>query len=500
MNENKNIEDFFKENFKDVNVNPNNNVWKGVKSNLWFSDIQNLFYNYTIQPANNVWRIIALKLWFKEFIVFSPKTFNVYYLSSIVIISTFLFAGLNNKLHQITTYTNNLNQVFNNKNISNKEIITYNTNNRISEHNLNYNIENNKNKINSINDNSLFVNKLNKSNNTILHSVTNNTIRKNNFEPIIDESENITNEVTTRDYSLLSFIEKQSIAFKNKFNDDSVFKNRPINEYNIKKWHWSVESYLMPLFNSSNYKINETEFSNFHKNDIGKSTNEKTLSGGILVETKHLNFSFQTGLSYTNLTDKPNYQYLSFRKDSILVTQINHGGHYNYFDVNILNLDSLLLDDDSVYFTIHDSIFIATIDTILTYQTTILKTLEHKKTYNSYSYVELPLIAGYTFSQGKISLTLRAGIIAGILTKTSGYLPSPYSEFGTINVENNSTRKIMYSGITGIEAEYDASKRISIIFSPIYRFNLSSVFKNNYIIDERFKSLGFKLDIKYKLK
>ncbi len=499
MNGNKNFENFFKENLNNLNIKPNSNVWKGVKSNLWYSDIQNLFYSYTIQPASNVWRIIAFKLWFKGFMVFSPKTFNIYYFSSLIIATSLLFTSLNNKTNNKLLNVKNDSNIIENNSDSLLIGNVYNNNSARPISNFIENKEQKNDNKNISDENSLIVSNLNKTNVFVYQNKTNNKHSKVALEPIIDNNEITNNEIPARDYSLLPFMVKQSIMFDNKYNNDSAFINRPINEYNPKKWYWSIEGYLMPVFNSSTYLVSKPEFSNFYKNIDGKSINVKTLTGGILVEAKHLNFSFQTGIFYSKLADKPNYQYLSFRRDSILVTQINHGGYYNYFDISILNLDTLLLTGHCVYITIHDSEFVATTDTVLKHQLSIIKTTDHKRTFNSYSYIEIPFIAGYTFSQGKINLTLRAGIIAGILTNSLGSLPSPYSEYGTVEVDAKTNRKLLLSGIAGIEVAYDVSKRVSIIASPIYRFNLTSVYNKNYIVDERFKSIGIKLGIKYKL-
>ena len=41
MSENQNIEDLFKRNLNNLNVEPTSKVWEGVNSNLWYSNIQN---------------------------------------------------------------------------------------------------------------------------------------------------------------------------------------------------------------------------------------------------------------------------------------------------------------------------------------------------------------------------------------------------------------------------------------------------------------------------
>ncbi|MBI5540466.1 MAG: hypothetical protein HY951_10440 [Bacteroidia bacterium] len=499
MSGKQNIEDLFKNNFDNLNVEPTQKVWEGVNSNLWYSNIQNAFYNYTVQPTSKAWRKIAFRLWFKDFIVFSPLSFNVYYLSAILVVcSTLIFTSYNysdkdflftNSPIEKNTKTNTIN---NSNTLTEVSIIHNSVNAKVSNPNTTNNEE------------VIIVKELNKKNQTAVKKEkfnnTNNLINNkvSVHEPIIDNDELFT-ELHVRDYSgLLKMLHRNPKLIPESFSDSSL-KSRLEFDFNNKKWHWSVEGFVTPMFGSSTYKINDSEINSFSKNYGGSKAN-LTLSGGLLVQAKHLNFSFQTGFSYTRLTDKPDYKYLNTKYFTSIVTEIIPDYDYNYFEIEVLNLDSLLLNGDSVWITIQDSTLITTFDTITKPQVIQKNTIDHKKTINTFSYFEIPLIAGYTISQGKLNFTLRGGIITGILTSVSGNLPSPYSEVGTINVKNKTTRKIMFSGIVGIEAAYDASKNISIIAAPVYRFNLLSLYKKDNIINQRFNNLGIKLGIRYNFK
>ncbi|PIP54793.1 MAG: hypothetical protein COX07_03405 [Bacteroidetes bacterium CG23_combo_of_CG06-09_8_20_14_all_32_9] len=494
MNDIKNIEDIFKDNFKNLNIKPTEKVWKGVSSNLWYSDIQNIFYNYTLQPASSVWHKIALKLWFRNFLIFSPKTINIYYLSVILIICSALFFAVyqntvdskkvaNSDLHsKVTGLSEDSSGYLTASSVIHSTVIDSSENNYVKSGNNEVNLGNALNTGNRIK-NTVAT----KINNIILH------------EPLLAD-EDIINELLTYDNSILLRMNQCPVNINIESFGDTTFENRLVNEYNSKKWYWSAESFVMPLFNTSSYKVSDNEYQCFDKNHSGSSITVPTLSGGLLVQAKHLNFSFQTGLSYGTFTDKPDYQYAGFHFDTTMITQIVNGGYYNYFEIHILNLDSLLLTGNHVYIIIHDSLFISTADTINQQQVNVIKTIEHKRTLNTYSYIEIPLIAGYTFSNGRVNFTLRSGIIAGLLTSASGNLPSPYSEFGTTEVIQKSTCKFMLSGFAGIEAAFDATKHISIIAAPVYRINLFSIYKKKYIAEQRFRSFGVKLGIKYNFK
>jgi hypothetical protein len=491
MSSNQNIEDLFKSNLNNLNVEPTSKVWEGVNSNLWYSNIQNLFYNYTVQPTSNAWRKIALRLWFRDFIVFSPKTFNVYYLTTILFISSTI----------LLSYYNNTSFIK-----SQKSINVSDDSNKLSESTLihslingNYNNTNNEEK----NKEDLIVSALNnniqnrKPIKILLNEGNNENINTSIHEPILINEELLSEFLLRDNFSLIKMISHYD-TLKPEFISETTFNNRSENEYYKKYWHLSAEAFIMPLFGNSQYKTHNNELKSFN-NNYGGSVSTLTLSGGILIQAKHLNFSFQTGLLYSQLTDKPDYKFLSSKYHTSMVTQIIPDYNYNYFEEEILNLDSLLLTGDSVWIKIIDSTLITTYDTITKPQTIQTNTIDHKRTLNKFTYIEIPLIAGYTFRQGQLNFTLRGGVIAGILTTVSGYLPSPYSEVGTIDIKRNTTRKIMLSGIASIEAAYDATKHISFIAAPIYRFNLFSLFNKDNIVNQRFNNYGVKLGIRYNL-
>ena len=108
-----NIEDLFKITSKTLKLLLIKKVWKGVQSNLWYSDIQNIFRNYTLQPANRVWRGIVFRLWFKSFITYSPATLNVYNTLLVIFAGLSIYFVLNNTGLNNNTIKNQVNLVSN---------------------------------------------------------------------------------------------------------------------------------------------------------------------------------------------------------------------------------------------------------------------------------------------------------------------------------------------------------------------------------------------------
>ena len=487
-----NLEDIFKNNFEDLNVEPNEKLWKDIKSNLWYSDIQNAFRNFTLQPAGSVWRAIAFRLWFKQFLIYSPATFNVYYLFSIFFIGFSSFYFYNESFEDVPIINDSIKQ---------NTVVLESQNSVLPDREV---FRNKEEKINSIENNT-------ENNNTILavlnnnkevniHSEKNNQNEKNSIvrEPLLinEEPEEIND---FRDYSNLIRLK----PYQTSLNSDlkiSELQKRDLYNFKNRKLQWSIEGYLTAVNERAIYNVNNNEHPEFALNYKAENPSN-SFSGGLLLEAKYKRLSLQTGLSVSKFIDRPSYQTADYIIDTSLVTQIIPGGFYNYFSIPILDLDTYLATGDSVFIMVLDSTFIPQNDTITVQQITAQKFVHYKRTANSYYYVELPLMAGYTFMFGNVHITMRGGIVAGLLTYSEGSIPSPYSEQGTTDIiQDTHCRKLVMSGIGGLEIGYDVTPRISVVTSPIYRFNLNSVLNRNYIVDQRFNSFGLKFGVKYHLR
>ena len=500
MSDLKNLEDIFKDNLHDFHVSPTDKVWKGIKSNLWYSDIQNVFRNFSFQPTNSVWRAIAFRLWLKQFLTYSPATFNVYYLFSVVLIgfSSFYFYNQSYDFNQKTIFDETLKQgdvVSEINTYSSRRYNDFKADNSMSSEN-----DNQENDVKTTQD---IIN--NKPQNVVKKIDFNNEISDQNSnealvihkEPQLIENENNDDE-EIRDYSSFPFINSLGLALKPDFAAQDFFY-REIPVFKNRLLQWSLEGFILPMTEKASYKVDANEYPGFGVNYKAENPSN-SFSYGILAEAKKKRISVQTGLIYSNFIDRPNYQTSNYQIDTSMVTQIIPGGYYNYYTVLILDLDTYLATGNSVYINVLDSTFIPENDTLIVQQISARKFSEYKRTSNSYTYIELPLIAGYTLPFGKINLTLRSGVIAGLLTFSDGNIPSPYSEQGTAEIiQNTQCNKFVLSGMAGIEIGYNVSSRISIVTSPVYRFNLNSVLKSDYIVDQRFKSFGVKFGVKYHL-
>ncbi|HOZ29600.1 MAG TPA: hypothetical protein PLL66_01675 [Bacteroidales bacterium] len=88
MSSNKNIEDFFRSEFDNFEVNPSGKVWSGINKRLTIPRFnamyKNAFNGFKISPSEHIWRRVAAVIWLNKFIHFTPFSFNIYYLGIIV--------------------------------------------------------------------------------------------------------------------------------------------------------------------------------------------------------------------------------------------------------------------------------------------------------------------------------------------------------------------------------------------------------------------------------
>ena len=498
------LEDIFKDNLKDFNLDPTEKVWKGIKSNLWYSDIQNVFRNFSIQPANSVWRTIAFRLWFKKFITYSPATFNVYYVLSIAFIGISSYYFYNQAI--VPEYSPENTHVIQNSYSSQN-------NNLNSGRNINTaNAQGNQNFVSEESGTDDFVVAINNAKDIKNINADNVKVKKDNLvqeeknkisdvsrhkEPILI-SEEFEDKQEFRDISILKNLLSRSFRLESDLFEMELLK-REIPEFKNRILQWSLEGFILPMTERSKYTVNEAEFPGFGVN-YKEENPSNSFSGGLLVDAKYKKLSLQTGIMYSQFIDRPSYQTTNYIIDTNLVTQVVPGGYYNYFTIPILDLDTYLSTGDSVFIMVLDSNFISMNDTILVQQISAQKYTKYQRTANSYSYFEIPIVAGYSFEFGKVNLTLKGGVIAGILTLAEGNIPSPYSEQGTAEiVQATHTRRLVLSGMGSVELGYDVSSHISIVTSPVYRFNLNSVLKDDYIVDQKFRSFGVKFGVKYHL-
>lgn len=93
LNNEKDIEQFFKDRFENAEVSPSNDIWEKLEADINKRDVEGIyktaFQNATVEPAASIWRKISSTLAWRSFLTFKFNTFNIYYASLITAIVGF---------------------------------------------------------------------------------------------------------------------------------------------------------------------------------------------------------------------------------------------------------------------------------------------------------------------------------------------------------------------------------------------------------------------------
>lgn len=125
-----------------------------------------------------------------------------------------------------------------------------------------------------------------------------------------------------------------------------------------------------------------------------------------------------------------------------------------------------------------------------------LKTInQEQRTTTKISFIEIPILAGYQWQLGKLSIDASTGISFGIPIKNNGSLPSSNnSEFVSLENIKIAEPLINYVFQAGLSIPY--KERINVFVKPNIKYNLNSIYDDtNNSANQHFFSIGIKIGI-----
>jgi len=252
------------------------------------------------------------------------------------------------------------------------------------------------------------------------------------------------------------------------------------NPYDVKlKKHWlSVGLWVAPAYTMASFNADEgyDEYLQYREDHESPTI---SVSTGLDVRLNIRKWYIQTGLGYSEFRQNRNYN--------------------NSFKA----LDSLnsYYQTDTIWGWIYDPPN-AGDPIVLGYDTTFIPVYNTtNEGYNKWSYIEVPLIAGYKFKTGRFSLDVGTGFSFAFLLNANGNVPHLNQENRFVNLSdlNDEMNKYLFSYILQMGASYHITPEWSIHFSPFYKQNVNSVFNRNYPIDQKFRSIGINFGLKVDL-
>jgi len=215
----------------------------------------------------------------------------------------------------------------------------------------------------------------------------------------------------------------------------------------------------------------------------------------VALQEKHLRFvSGINYMKYNEIYHQP--------KTSQLVENSFGYEYYEYTDwVNdtawILDLEAWI-QGDTVYFGRVDSVLCNFSDStlvMLSDTTYIFDTLTYS---NQFTYVEIPLIGGYTFGTGKLMLTPQTGVILAFLNSASGKYPSSLEQSYAIN-NLYPLRQFTAKWYAGLNLRWYFANNFGVLAEPWFTADLLPLYSKNVDINRYNISYGIRLGISVRL-
>jgi len=250
--------------------------------------------------------------------------------------------------------------------------------------------------------------------------------------------------------------------------------------YDIKlKKNWvSIGLYVATAYTVSTLKADDG-YQDYLKYRKDHESPAISVCGGLNVRVNIGNGFIQTGLEYSEYRQYRNYNNSFQAFDSLnsyYRTDTIWGWVFDPPDVG----KPIILGYDTVFVPV--------------YNTT-------NEGYNRWQYLEIPLIGGYRFNKGRVGFEAATGFSCSFLLDAGGNVPhltdkNRFTELSDLKDEMN---KYLFNYILQLGFTYHITPAWSFNIFPFYKQNLNSVFKNNYPVDQKFRSFGINFGLKVDL-
>lgn len=200
------------------------------------------------------------------------------------------------------------------------------------------------------------------------------------------------------------------------------------------------------------------------------------------------------GMSYINVRKKVDYNLVNIT--------LTDKSYYNVFDNsywNVIFIDSFFqTTPDTTWIVVYDSTYVPSIDSIFVNDyDTISNSANYNET-NKYSYLEIPLIFGYTIlGSKKLFIDIKSGIITGILIRKNGKTVLPVNQKEIVDVSALPLIKTNFSIYLSAKINYQVNNKFRIFVEPYYKKSLKSIYAQNYLLMEKRARWGFRFGMEY---
>jgi hypothetical protein len=215
------------------------------------------------------------------------------------------------------------------------------------------------------------------------------------------------------------------------------------------------------------------EFIDFRLNNEEQLVNS---SYGIKFNYHHKNWVVSSGLEYTSIGEKLNYNL----EETVIDPE---GGYYLY---------------DTIWANIIDPDF-EMIPMVIGYDITKVEEYKNVKykidNVNRYSYIEIPALIGYNFRINQLNIRPSMGLTFGFLYNASGKLPKLDStNFNEIKYNSIYLKQIATNVVFDLSLEYTINRKYDVFIKPYFKKGLGSIYKN-YPLSGSYTNTGVKIGV-----
>ncbi len=220
-----------------------------------------------------------------------------------------------------------------------------------------------------------------------------------------------------------------------------------------------------------------------------------SFTSGVNIGAVIHHWTIKSGMAYTRSRNKINLNNKITDIDTSISFDYTVDG---YWDVFLLEKYAEITGNDTTWIEIYDSTWATTVDTIenARYDTSV-SGLQYNGI-NRYSYIEIPLIIGYTFKlNDNISCSFNTGIIAGIYTRAKGNTLNP-DDGETLIALNRvpfAKTRFMYTG--EINVHYTLTRQWKVLAGARYRQSLNSIYAKDYALSNKMNHVGLHAGVVY---
>ncbi len=255
-------------------------------------------------------------------------------------------------------------------------------------------------------------------------------------------------------------------------------------------WNWAISAYYAPQRASIQLSTANAESGvviNHLKDGLSSPI---AIDAGLRLSANNRNLSIESGLGY-----------MEVKQNGLFSTLDYLFGEHEEWEV----FDTLyMVPDSAIYYhvvgtdTITDYVYYespveAQDSTAIIIKDSTENSQQHDFT-NTYKYLEIPLITGYSYRSGKLTTTIKTGLISSFLWQAHAQLVEGTLEKDKYTFTYDDFPKVHFNVYAGLELKYLLSSRSFMFGEAYYRRNLSSFISRNSI-NYNFSSYGFKFGL-----